>query len=434
MAATIPRLPVPKLQDTCERFLKTIAPLVSPGELEDARSACKEFLNGEGPELQELLLQYDRSEHARDGSYIETFWDDAYLAPRDPIPINVNPFFIIRKDPSPAKNGQLTRAASLAAAFLNFHLRIKHNQLTPDLERGKPLCMSQYGKLFGAARIPHVTRDMMRFFSHSRHIVVMHRRRFYWFNVLDENDSVLSEADIRTNLEEITRSCGSPGPAVGALTAENRTTWAVARGVMELNPTNARTLAMIDSSLFMIVLEDRAPRSAREASELMLHGDGRSRWFDKGIQLIVCTDGESGINMEHSAFDGHTLLRLATESYNMSVKDAAQAGVTKFATRTAPQELPWELDATVKKFIADAEKAVDALIADNESFVLHIPDFGRRDAIGHKLSPDALVQMAYQLAYYKHHHAFAGTYESALTKAFQHGRTEAMRSVTPESM
>lgn len=50
-----------------------------------------------------------------------------------------------------------------------------------------------------------------------------------------------------------------------------------------------------------------------------------------------------------------------------------------------------------------------------------------------RVSPDAAVQMAYQLAYYRMHQSFGNTYESAMTKAFRHGRTEAMRSVTAES-
>lgn len=43
------------------------------------------------------------------------------------------------------------------------------------------------------------------------------------------------------------------------------------------------------------------------------------------------------------------------------------------------------------------------------------------------------AQMAYQLAYFRHHFGFASTYESCMTKHFYRGRTEAIRSVTNES-
>jgi carnitine O-acetyltransferase len=47
-------------------------------------------------------------------------------------------------------------------------------------------------------------------------------------------------------------------------------------------------------------------------------------------------------------------------------------------------------------------------------------------------SPDAFVQMAYQAAYYSLYGKVESTYEPAMTKNFLHGRTEAIRSVTPE--
>ena len=51
-----------------------------------------------------------------------------------------------------------------------------------------------------------------------------------------------------------------------------------------------------------------------------------------------------------------------------------------------------------------------------------------------KLSPDGAMQMAFQLA----HHKMRGgllpsTYEAASTAAFKHGRTETIRSATPEA-
>ena len=49
------------------------------------------------------------------------------------------------------------------------------------------------------------------------------------------------------------------------------------------------------------------------------------------------------------------------------------------------------------------------------------------------MSPDAYIQMALQLAYYKDSAGkFALTYESSMTRLFLHGRTETVRSFTKE--
>jgi len=66
--------------------------------------------------------------------------------------------------------------------------------------------------------------------------------------------------------------------------------------------------------------------------------------------------------------------------------------------------------------------------------VLWFTDYGAewvKDAL--KLSPDAYIQMALQLAWYRTRHCFTAVYETALTRLFKHGRTETIRSFTTES-
>lgn len=49
------------------------------------------------------------------------------------------------------------------------------------------------------------------------------------------------------------------------------------------------------------------------------------------------------------------------------------------------------------------------------------------------LSPDGLMQMILQLAHHRAHGFTPSTYESASTAGFKHGRTETIRSATPEA-
>jgi len=51
-----------------------------------------------------------------------------------------------------------------------------------------------------------------------------------------------------------------------------------------------------------------------------------------------------------------------------------------------------------------------------------------------KVSPDGFLQMSFQLAYHKLYKKTATTYESASTSAYKHGRTEVIRSATPQSV
>ena len=65
----LPKLPIPDLEKTCERYLQALKPLQSPREHSDTRHAVQEFLRGEGPELNEKLKKYAEGKT----SYIEQF-------------------------------------------------------------------------------------------------------------------------------------------------------------------------------------------------------------------------------------------------------------------------------------------------------------------------------------------------------------------------
>lgn len=119
-------------------------------EHERTKRVVAEFLQKEGPELDARLRRYASS---RD-SYIEAFWDAAYLDTTDSVVLNLNPFFVLEDDPTPSRGNQMSRAVGLIMASLGFVHDLRTGQLEPDNMRGIPLDMYQYSRLFGTARIP----------------------------------------------------------------------------------------------------------------------------------------------------------------------------------------------------------------------------------------------------------------------------------------
>lgn len=66
---SLPKLPIPELEDTCRRHLDALAALQSPREHEESKAAVQEFLKTDGPQLQEKLKNYATSKT----SFIEQF-------------------------------------------------------------------------------------------------------------------------------------------------------------------------------------------------------------------------------------------------------------------------------------------------------------------------------------------------------------------------
>lgn len=69
------------------------------------------------------------------------------------------------------------------------------------------------------------------------------------------------------------------------------------------------------------------------------------------------------------------------------------------------------------------------MICQNDCQALEFNGYGKNFITSHGFSPDAYVQMAFQAAYYGLYGRIECTYEPAMTKAFLHGRTEAIRTV-----
>jgi carnitine O-acetyltransferase len=67
----LPKLPIPKLEDSCERYLRALQGLQDPEEHEKTKKIVQDFMtSGEGEKWQKRLIEYDAGVE----SYIEEFW------------------------------------------------------------------------------------------------------------------------------------------------------------------------------------------------------------------------------------------------------------------------------------------------------------------------------------------------------------------------
>ncbi|RDL38549.1 Carnitine acetyl transferas-like protein [Venustampulla echinocandica] len=466
---SLPKLPIPELESSLNKYLAALKPLQSSREHAETQQAAEEFLKAEGPELQERLRKYATGKT----SYIEQFWYDSYLNYDNPVVLNLNPFFLLEDDPTPARNHQVTRAASLVVSALSFVRAVRKEELPPDTVKGAPLCMYQYSRLFGTARVPtehgcHIGQD-----PNSKHIVVLCHGQFYWFDVMDDNsDLIMTEKDISLNLQTIiddaqqTPIQEAAKGALGVLSTENRKVWSGLRDVLtrDEGSNNADCLGIVDSALFILCLDYTEPASGAAICQNMLCGTSlvekgvqvgtcTNRWYDK-LQIIVCKNGSAGINFEHTGVDGHTVLRFASDVYTDTIlrfartingqapslwastsPDPSKRDPDSFGdVNTTPHKLEWDMVPELSIALRFAETRLADLIQQNEFQTLDFGHYGKNFITAMGFSPDAFVQMAFQTAYYGLYGRVESTYEPAMTKFYLHGRTEAVRSVTPESV
>jgi len=448
-------------------------PLLNKKDFEKAEANVKSFLDGEGIAMQQALRVY-RDEV---DNYVDEFWDDAYLEIVDPLVLNVNPIFILEDDPTPTRNSQVLRASSLVLSSLKFIRSLRSGTLSPDMIKKSYLCMSQFHALFGSARVPvynetdnsHV-RDKIETCEDSCHIVVMCRGQPYYFDVVFPDGTIaITQREIIRNLNMILEDsktlCDPAKNAVGTMTTEARPIWAVTRArLTALSKNNKDVIDVIDRALYVLCLDDSPTQNTHEIAANMLHGsyeivDNKqigsciNRWYDK-LQLIVTASGNAGVNFEHSAMDGHTVLRFASDVFTDTVIRFAQTisgprvqsfigdhskgsmAALQLARKpsTIVRKLEFDIEYRTYDDIGYAERRLSDMILQNEIRCLEFVGYGKQYIVQQNMSPDAYVQIAIMGAYFAMYGRLVNTYESVQTKSFLKGRTEAARSASMEAL
>lgn len=382
-----------------------------------------------------------------------------YLSARDSIALNYNPFILLNPDPKPGYNGQVVRATNLIVSSLKFLNSLKHDFLRPDvyyvnprwnkskvfkhiirilppsvswygayMVNAYPLDMSQYKSLFNSTRMPNLNKDTLFTSEFARHLLVMRNGHLYVFEVLDAFGNILHPSEIQAHLTQIIYDADRlPEFELCYLTTEERNTWATLRQLL-VGKGNGETLKKIDSAVFCLCLDDISTNDRVEVSHCMLHGNGCNRWFDKSFSLIVTGDGTAGINFEHSWGDGVAVLRFINEVYRDSTDHPAlvpEASPALFVTSC--EKLEFNMDDTVTSAMSAARMKFEERRRKLSIKLLQYEKFGKKFVVSHKLSPDALFQLACQMSAYRQYGKMFSSYEACSTAAFKHGRTETIR-------
>jgi carnitine O-acetyltransferase len=433
---SLPKLPVPSLEETSSRYLKSVHPLLSASEFERTSKAVQDFVKpgGIGETLQKRLVA--RRDDPKNKNWLTEWWNHAaYLGYRDPVVPYVSYFYSYRDDRK--RRNPAVRAAAITTSVLDFKRQVDDGSLEPEYLRRLPMAMSSYQYMFNCTRIPAEGADYPQKYSgqENQHITVVRKNQFFKLPVVVDGQQ-LTNAELQQQFERIYESAEHPVTPVGVLTAANRDHWTAARAkLLNVSPANAKALKDIESSGFLICLDDAAPVTLEERAHQYWHGDGCNRWFDKPLQFIVNDNGTAGFMGEHSMMDGTPTHRLNDYVNKLIFGNKLDYDNTSVrSTLSAPAPINFELNAEVEQAVNEALQEHRSQIASHELRVQAFQAYGKGLVKKFKCSPDAYVQMLIQLAYFKMYGVSRPTYESATTRKFQEGRTEATRTVSDESV
>ncbi|KAK0556902.1 Carnitine O-acetyltransferase mitochondrial [Tilletia horrida] len=438
----LPNLPVPQLEQTLNKYLRSTLPHHKSEQSRKAtEAAVQSALSGQDSALLQKLQQRLLERAQSTDSWLSEWWNSAaYMAYRDPVVPYVS-YFYAHKDDVRTRTAP-KRAAELLKGFLAFRRLVEAEKIAPEKTKAGPLCMSTYPWIFNSCRIPEKPEDFSIKYDpkQNNHIAVVRNGYFFTFDLVHADGTELTAKEIEAQVEKVLAdpSAASPNPLpVGALTSDNRDVWTDTRAkLLAAGQQNAEALAKIESAVVVVALDSEPAFTLEEAAWQLWYGNGQNRFYDKQ-QIIVFPNGKSGFMGEHSMIDGTPTLRLndfvlnALAANKIDLGGAGKAG----SELPAPEPIPFAVDATVEGAIKQSIAAFDALKAQHDLSILDFQGYGKNAIKKFKCSPDAWVQMVIQLAYYKlsGRTEVAPTYESAQTRKFKLGRTETIRSASVES-
>ncbi|PAV70780.1 hypothetical protein WR25_05409 isoform B [Diploscapter pachys] len=446
----LPRMPVPKLEDTVEKYLQSIEHTMNKDEYNIVKEQAEQFLKEEGPRIQRYTKLYSLLVD----NYVTPFWVKyAYLYGRSPLLIN-----------SSVGHGDLFEDAPATWAYRAAHIvYIEYmSHLAIDKQQYKPLgeglvCSRHYQNMYAVTRIPGEEIDYRDDYGISKYVIVAFEGRLYRIDMCDENNMLYSIDDLSKIFYELLNRGLTPiedaRGKIPALTHDKRDQWARNRKKFFLeNETNKKALAEIEAAVIFISLDkedyghdSQKPEKLSHFLLNMLTGDGTNRWVDKSLNYVISQNARAGGTTEHSIADGaefdHILenfVFLDTE-YLEYPPIEEQKQIEKIDESDKNKlKLSRELEFDVNDEMAsEIDRCYEAHLKQKDDLDLAsliFTEFGKGLIKKCGVSPDAFIQMAIQLANYRDQGKFVLTYEPASVRFFRDSRTETLRTVSQYSV
>ncbi|PAB59127.1 hypothetical protein CCE28_11455 [Anaeromicrobium sediminis] len=426
----LPTVPIPLLEDTMNKYLEWIDPLISKGEYKEAKIHVNDFLKKEGPLLQKKLKEWNKKNR---GDWLKPLWYSMYLSNRDPVVINTNYFIKLNLEDVCEKYGTTKVAATLISSLMEFYEDVHLGRLNREKMKEEKLCMNTYKKKFKSTRVPRRKEDeyIVCKKNVNEHIIIMYRGNMFKIDLMDNNGISFKDGHIKNVIEELINLDKIKNKTnIGLITTGNREEGACILEEIMCLEENKYNFEMLKEALFIVCIDENS-NSLREFAMNLLCENEENRYFDKSFQLIFNKKGNFGFNFEHTGADGSSWVN--TIDILASKLEEKLCTFEEIEENKIPlEEIQWEICESTGEKLKKIQDQHKKLVEELHMEVISFQDFGKKHIKNMGFSPDAFLHLALQIGQYRVFNKFRNTSESISTRNFSNGRTESNKVVTRE--
>lgn len=416
---TTPKLPIPSLEETLNRYLTWVKPLLTPEQWQHTAQKVHSFLHQEGIALQQQLQQFAQS--LTHGNWLIDTWLSLYLAERKPLPLASNVGFMLNRQQQPLH----TWLYALAKTHADYqHQRIE----TPFSFHQTPMCRQQWQILTGAIRQPQHQQDHYQFSQHNRHIGIFKHGYYFRIPILNEQYEAYDLSYFKQLTEQLNAfNSSNPYPITVPCYLGSHQATDILKQLAQ-HPDNQQLLTHLSQDLFHLSWNETASHELAHNLQAATFLPKQNVWCYKPITLWYNhTDQTLILHCEHTWQDGGTIAGIIEYAQN-HLTDLPQSQPTPHI-QLAPQQ--WQLTPALQQqwHTWQTEYQQQA-----NHYQLHILELNKLANPPKGISLDALMQFTLQYAQLHAFQKIRNTYEAVDVSHFQHGRTECVRPISNESV
>ncbi|WP_313597526.1 choline/carnitine O-acyltransferase [Psychrobacter sanguinis] len=434
-------LPIPPLQQTVDRFVSGVSPILNEQQREKTAKAAEDFIQQGGPKLQQRLLKYADQQTNKGVSWLTELKLTEYLHDYRPHSITNNASLQLdysRLSTTPAGqnldiNQGITRAASLIHRLLRLHIDYINDNIDPPVDaRNQSISMYNWRMLTGAMRIASSQKaDDKDYYYYApkqatnRHISIFWQGHHFSLQVSDAEGNIYSTSAIEKALHLIVaKDYDDPSFNFAAVSAlDSIRTNAYLTELCE-NPHNQQVFDTLKNSLFCFSLYQSGADDESQIKEQTFLPGKAWQYKPNTYQFDLVSDFLA-IHFEHSEIDGAALSLMFNYALDVELdKPKLAEGSIKI------KQMDWQYDEDFANRI-NQDIAVIATKAQQLNVRQCAVDYSDLSV---KVSHDALMQFALIYAQLKVFGRVRNTYEAVDTSHFMAGRTEGLRPNSHEAI